>query len=109
MQPINVIPVTEFADFLKTNGLVIGKASEFVGNMEFDLQVKRANLRSKKAVTLKEILDARICKYKSKRSLNRLIDDGTIREGESYKCAKTNQVMILTSALVRLNYLENGK
>lgn len=105
MQPINVIPVSEFADFLKTNGLVIGKAAEFVGNLEFDLQVKRANMRSKKAVTLKEILDARICKYKSKRSLNRIIEDGTIRDGEWYKCAKTNQIMILTSALVRMKYL----
>jgi hypothetical protein len=105
MQPINVIPTEEFLNYLRQNNLVIGSASEFVGNLEFDLQVKRANLRGKKAVTLKEILDARICKYKSKRSLNRLIEDGTIREGEWYKCAKAKQIMILTSALVRLNYL----
>lgn len=105
MEKINVIPVTEFADFLKSNGLVIGKASDFVSNLEFDLQVKRANLRKAKAVTLKEILDAKILKHTSKRTLNRWIENGTIRPGEWYKCAKKKQTMILTSALVRLNYL----
>lgn|SRR5690554_2828045 len=105
MEKINVIPVNEFADYLRQNGLVIGKASEFVGNMEFDLQVKRANLRKKKAATLKEILDAKIIKQSSKRTINRWIENGKIHEGEWYKCAKTNKVMILTSALIRMGYL----
>lgn len=102
---INVIPTDEFFNYLRQNGLVIGAASDFVGNLEFELQLKRAEIRKKTAVTLKEILDARLGKYKSKRSLNRLIENGTIREGEWYKCTKTNQVMILTSALLRMKYL----
>lgn len=105
MQPINVIPVAEFADFLKTNGLVIGKASEFVGNMEFDLQVKRNNLKKLKAATFKQVLDANILPVNSKTALDYWITNGKIKEGETYKCAKTKCKMILTSALVRLNYL----
>lgn len=102
---INVVPVDEFLNMLSEKGLVIGKASEFVGNLEFDLQVKRANLRKKKSATLKEILDAKILKHKSKRTLNRWIESGDIREGEWYKSEKNNQVYIMTSALIRLGYL----
>lgn len=105
MAAINVVAVTDFLNHLKENGLVLGKAEEFIGNLEFDLQVKRANLRKKKAVTLKEILDAKIIKQTSKRTLNRWIENGTIREPETYKCAKTNQIMIMTEALKRLGYL----
>lgn len=105
MEKINVIPVNEFADYLRQNGLVIGKASEFVGNMEFDLQVKRANLRKKKAATLKEVLDARVLPVNSKSALNYWISEGKFKDGETYKCAKTKRQMILTSALVRMGYL----
>lgn len=105
MQEIKVIPVKDFLNHLKENGLVIGKASDFVANRTFDLQVKRSNLKKKKAVTLKEILDAKIISQTSKRTINRWIESGKIHEGEWYKCAKTNRVMILTSALVRLGYL----
>lgn|SRR5690606_1313961 len=105
MQPIKVIPVTEFLQQLKDNGLVIGRAEDFVGNLEFDLQVKRANLRSAKWATLSEILAAKILNINSKRSLNRWIEDGIIRPGEWVKCPKKNQIMILTSALTRMGYL----
>lgn len=102
---INVVPVDEFLNMLSEKGLVIGKASEFVGNLEFDLQVKRANLRKKKHANLKEILDAKILKHRSKSTLQRWIKSGTIREGEWFKNEKNNQVYIMTSALVRLGYL----
>ena len=102
---VNVIEVPAFMEFLKENGLMIGKASDFVGEKEFDLSVRRANLAKKKAVTLKEILDARILKVTSKRSLMRWIDEGKIREGESYKCQKSNQIMVMTSALKRLGFI----
>lgn len=105
MQPINVIQADEFLNYLKDNDLVIGRASDFVGNLEFDLQVKRANLKKAKAVTLKQILDAKILNFTSKRTLNRWIESGKIKNGEWYKCEKTNRTMILTSALVRLGYL----
>lgn len=105
MQPINVIPTEEFLNYLRQNNLVIGKASEFVGNMEFDLQVKRANLKKLKAATFKQVLDAKILPVKSKTALAYWISEGKFKEGETYKCAKTKRLMILTSALVRLNYL----
>jgi len=105
MSTINVVPVDEFLNMLSEKGLVIGKASEFVGNLEFDLQVKRANLRKKKHANLKEILDAKILKHTSKATLRRWIESGDIREGEWFKSGKNNQIYIMTSALVRLGYL----
>lgn len=102
---MQVVAVNDFLNHLKENGLVIGKASEFVGNLEFDLQVKRNQLKKQKAVTFKQVLDAKILPVKSKTALAYWISEGKFKEGETYKCAKTNRIMILTSALVRLNYL----
>lgn len=105
MEKVNVIHANEFADYLRQNGLVIGKASEFVGNLEFDLQVKRANLKKKKAATFKEILETKIMLIDSKNALSYWISQGKFKEGETYKCAKSNRKMILTAALVRMDYL----
>ncbi|WKW47289.1 DUF1811 family protein [Myroides sp. JBRI-B21084] len=102
---MQVVAVNDFLNHLKENGLVIGKASEFVGNLEFDLQVKRNQLKKQKAVTFKQVLDAKILPVKSKTALEYWIEKGKFKPGETYKCAKTNRIMILTSALVRLNYL----
>lgn len=105
MQNINFIPADEFLKFLKENNLVIGRASDFVGNLEFDLQVKRANLRKAKAASLKQVLEAKILPVKSKTAIKYWMSEGKFKEGETYKCAKTNRLMILTSALIRMGYL----
>lgn len=103
---VKVIEVPAFMEFLKENGLMIGKASDFVGKKEFDLNVHRANIVKKTAITLKEVLDAKILPVKSKHAVNYWIEQGKFKEGETYKCAKTNKTMILVSALVRLGYLK---
>lgn len=102
---VNVIEVPVFMEFLKENGLMIGKASDFVGKKEFDLNVLRANLKKKKSVSFKEILDAKILPVKSKHAINYWIAQGKFKEGETYKCAKSNKIMIMVSALVRMGFI----
>lgn len=103
---VNVIEVPVFMEFLKENGLMIGKASDFVGKKEFDLNVHRANITKKKAVTLKEVLDAKILPVKTKNGLNYWIEQEKFKDGETYKCAKTNKTMIMVSALQRMGFLK---
>ena len=102
---MQVVPVNEFLNYLKVNGLVIGKAEDFIGEREWQLQEQRAKLKKLKAATFKQVLDANILPVKSKTALNYWIAEGKFKTGETYKCAKSKKLMILTSALVRMGFL----
>lgn len=85
MEKVNVIHANEFADYLRQNGLVIISAAE-VSNIEMvKINQLRADLRRKKALTLTEIVEAKLLAVKSQQALRHWIKNGKIRENEFFK------------------------
>lgn len=100
-----VIKTAEFVNYLKKEGLVIVSKAELerIGNTEKALM--RKDMLSRKFLKLTEILKLELLPVKSKRSLERWIENGVFLPSEVSKNAY-NQTIILTSSLIRLGYVQ---
>lgn len=100
MKPV-FINAGEFIDMLKLQGLVIVSLSEHEAAKDY--AQKRA-LR-KKALSCKEIADLELLGTINKRTIQRWIDTGKIKEGEWYReSGGCDRIMILTMAIKRLRH-----
>lgn len=100
-----VIKTAEFVNYLKKEGLVIVSKAELerIGNTEKALM--RKDMLSRKFLKLTEVLKLELLPVKSKRSLERWIENGVFLPSEVSKNAY-NQTIILTSSLIRLGYVQ---
>lgn len=60
---MKVIEISEFMRFLQKNDLVIVSASEFQANKEIELNALRARLLKKKAVSVSDVVKAKLLPY----------------------------------------------
>lgn len=99
------IKASDFANYLKKEGLVIVSKAELerIGNTEKALM--RKDMLSRKFLKLTEVLKLELLPVKSKRSLERWIENGVFLPSEVSKNAY-NQTIILTSSLIRLGYVQ---
>lgn len=97
------IDANEFIETLKSHGLVIVSVNEFeAGKAEI-----RRRLMRKKALSLKEIVDHKLLPVKSKKGVNDWILSGKIKPTETYQEQSGKKtVMVLTSAIKRLGYVD---
>lgn len=100
----NVIKASEFAKYLKKEGLVIVSKSELERLVGVKLNQRRKDLLRKPYLTLREILMLELLPVKSKTTLDRWIKSGRFLQKEVGVNDK-NQTIIVTTALERLGYV----
>lgn len=100
-----VIKAAEFANYLHEQGLIIVSKVELERMAKIEVNQKRKDLLSRTNLKLTEILKLELLPVKSKRSLERWIENGTFLPSEVSKNAY-NQTIILTSSLIRLGYVQ---
>jgi predicted transcriptional regulator len=98
---IQYVNVNEFMAALKSKGLLIVSSKEW----EAVQVIAARKLMKKRALTLSEIANNDLLgKKMSKRSVERMIENGVIKPNETYQESKgTKKIMILTTAINRLN------
>jgi hypothetical protein len=99
-----LIKASEFAKYLKNEGLVIVSKSELERISGIRIAQKRNDLLKRTFLTLREILSLDLLPVKSKTTLERWIQNGTFLKSEVSKNDK-EQTIVLTSALKRLGYV----
>jgi hypothetical protein len=97
------INANDFMAMLKANNLLIVSATEFEANAA----MKRQRLMRRKAISLKEIVDANFFPIKVTKTLIDWIENGKIKPTEYFKeSTGKNRIFILTSTIKRLGYAE---
>jgi len=91
--------------FLETKGLAIVPKGMIEDVNERRLNRQRKTLMANKAVTLKEIIDARLLPLQSKQGVRSWIESGKILPTETY-VNENGLVMVMTAAIKRLGYAE---
>lgn len=99
-----VIKAADFADYLHEQGLIIVSKVELERMAKIEVNQKRKDLLSRNNLKLAEILKLELLPVKSKRSLERWIENGTFLPSEVSK-NRLGQTIILTSSLYRLGYV----
>lgn len=100
-----VIKAADFADYLHKQGLIIVSKVELERMAKIEMSQKRKDLLSRNHLKLTEILKLELLPVKSKRSLERWIENGTFLPSEVSK-NRLGQTIILTSSLYRLGYVQ---
>lgn len=100
-----VIKAADFANYLHEQGLVIVSKVELERMAKIEMNQKRKDLLSRNYLKLAEILKLELLPVKSKRSLERWIENGTFLPSEVSK-NRLGQTIILTSSLYRLGYVQ---
>lgn len=100
-----VIKTAEFVNYLKKEGLVIVSKAELERIGITEKALMRKDMLSRKFLKLTEVLKLELLPVKSKRSLERWIENGVFLPSEVSKNAY-NQTIILTSSLIRLGYVQ---
>lgn len=100
-----VIKAADFANYLHEQGLIIVSKVELERMAKIEMNQKRKDLLSRTHLKLTEVLKLEILPVKSKRSLERWIEDGTFLPSEVSK-NRYGQTIILTSSLYRLGYVQ---
>lgn len=100
-----VIKAVDFADYLHKQGLIIVSKVELERMAKIEVNQKRKDLLSRNHLKLTEILKLELLPVKSKRSLERWIENGTFLPSEVSK-NRLGQTIILTSSLYRLGYVQ---
>lgn len=97
---MKVVEVSEFMNFLKQNDLVIVSASEFQANKQIELNALRARLLKKRAVSINEIVQAKLLPYSTKQGVRHWMDKNLKQNEHWYQETKgKNRIMILTEKL----------
>lgn len=100
-----VIKAADFANYLHEQGLIIVSKVELERMAKIEVNQKRKDLLSRTHLKLAEILKLELLQVKSKRSLERWIENGTFLPSEVSK-NRLGQTIILTSSLYRLGYVQ---
>ena len=101
MKPATYIDANDFIETLLVKGLVIVSVKEFEAGKE----LQRNRLMRRKALSLSEIVKAKLLPLATVKGVNGWILSGKIKEGEWYQeSSGYKKVMVLTAAIKRLGY-----
>lgn len=101
MAATNYINANDFIETLKSQGLVIVSVKDF----EASKDVERNRLMRRKALSLREIVRAKLLPLQTVKGVKDWILSEKIKKNEWYQEASGyKRVMILTSAIKRLGY-----
>ena len=97
---MKVVPVEDFLNYLKSKGLVIVRADEFQANKQIELNALRARLMKKKAVSVSDVVKARLLNYTTEQGVRHWVQRN-LKENEHYYQEKSGKkrIMILTQIL----------
>lgn len=102
---MKVVEVSEFMNFLKANDLVIVSASEFQANRQIELNALRARLLKKRALSINDIVQAKLLPYSTKQGVRHWMDKNLKQNEHWYQEAKgQKRIMILTEVIKK--YIE---
>lgn len=97
------INANDFIQTLKDQGLVIVSIKDFESGKE----IERNRLMRRKALSLSEIVKAKLLPLETTKGVNDWIISGKIKANEWYQeAAGYKRVMVLTAAIKRLGYAE---
>lgn len=100
---IQYIDINEFMEHLKANNLVVADAGLFEEGKQLRLREMQRKYMRRTAIKYGEALEAQLLPVTSKTSIDRMVADGKLKKGETYK-TKTGIKMIMTAAIRRLGY-----
>lgn len=97
---MKVVPIPEFVNYLKSNGLVIVRAEEFQANKQIELEALRARLLKKKAISVSDVVRSQLLRYKTEQGMRHWLQKN-LKEGEHWYREKSGKkrIMILTEIL----------
>ena len=99
-----LVKISELVDFLKANNLVIVSKTDFAAVTDEDLNLLRVRMLKKRAVTIAEIVNAKLLPLTSKQGVLHWINNEIIKPDEVYK-NHVGKIYVLTSAIKRLGYV----
>lgn len=96
-----VVDINEFVSYLKANDLVIVSASEFQANKQVELNVLRARLLKKKAVSVNEVVQGKLLPYSTKQGVRHWMERERLVKNEDWyqESQGKKRVMILTDVI----------